>query len=56
MSYVCLLTLYQVIVTIEKNTIFSFKSYVSFIEIAGIRAFCMLLNLIKFSSDLNENC
>ena len=55
MIYVCLLPLYQFIVTVEKLQYSRLSHYVSFIKIAGIAALCMSLNLIKYSSHLKEN-
>ena len=55
MIYVCLLPLYQFIVSVEKLLYSRLSHYVSFIKIAGIRALCMLLNLIKHSSHLKED-
>ena len=54
--YVCLLPLYQFIVTVEKLQYPRLSHYVSFINmIAGIRAMCLSLSLIKSSSHLKEN-
>ena len=57
MIYVCLLPLYQFIVSFEKLQYSRLSHHVSFIKIAGITAFNlrMSLNLIKYSSHVKEN-
>ena len=50
MIYVCLLPWHPFIVTGEKLQYSRFSHYVSFIKVAAIRALCMSLNLIKYSS------
>ena len=47
MICLCLLPLYPFIATVEKLQYIRLSHYVSIIKIAGIRALCMSLNLIK---------
>ena len=47
--------LFTLIVTFEKLQYPRLSHHVSFIKIAGITALCTSLNLIKYSTHLNEN-
>ena len=54
MIYLCLLPLYQFIATVEKPEYSRLSHHVSFIYVAGVRALCMSLNLIKYASHLKK--
>ena len=53
-SYVCLLTVYWVIITNELQCSQLFKSNFSFFKLADIRALCILLNFVKYCSHWKE--